>query len=119
MSQQAVKISEDAYEAVKDAASINSRSISGQAEHWIRLGRALERNPEIAYTRIERALRGMMSVEDLSGDEQDEFFDKFADKMGDVSESERAYFAGREERGLGVGMDDAGALTYSPNARRN
>ena len=115
---QAVKISDTEYEAVRVAAQVNSRSLSGQAEHWLRIGRAVERNPEIAYTRIERALHGLMSPDDLTGEEQEEYFDRFADKMGEVSEGERAYFAERERRGLGVGMDEAGKLTYSPNARK-
>lgn len=119
MSLQNVKISGEEYEVVKAAAVVNRRSISGQAEHWMRIGRALERNPEIGYSRIERALHGLSSMDDLNGEEQEEFFDLFADKMGEVSDQERAFFADRERRGRGVGMDQEGRLTYSPNAPRD
>ena len=59
MSQQAVKVSSAQYEALKKAAALHSRSVSGQAEHWIRLGRAVELNPDVAYSAIDSALRGL------------------------------------------------------------
>jgi hypothetical protein len=115
---QAVKISDAEYEAVRQAAAVNSRSLAGQAEHWLRIGRAVERNPEIAYSRIERALRGLLSVDALNGDEQEEFFDHFAVAMRAPGKSEERFFEERERQGLGVGVDEANNLVYSPNARR-
>lgn len=112
---QAVKISDLEYQAVREAAALNSRSLSGQAEHWIRIGRAVERDPSIAYSRIEQALRGLLPLRELDGDEQEAFFDHFAEKMEQPSESEAAFYADREKRGLGVGLDEAGRLAFSPN----
>jgi hypothetical protein len=113
----AVKISDTEYEAAREAAAVNSRSLSGQVEHWIRIGRAVERNPAIAYSRIEQALRGLLAPSELSDEEQEEYLDRLGDKMGEVSSEEAAFWADRDRRGLGVGLDDAGKLVYA--ASRN
>lgn len=112
---QAVKISDADMQALREAANIHNRSISGQAEHWLRIGRAVERNPAIGYTRIEQALKGLLSPDELSGEEQEEFLDRFAEQTLHPSEAENAYWAGRQRDGLGVGMDDAGVLVYPPS----
>lgn len=111
---QAVKISDVEYEAIREAAVINSRSLSGQAEHWIRIGRAVERDPGIAYSRIEQALRGLMPVDDLTGDEQDEFFELFSEKMATPSAEEKAFYA---NLGKGAVGDDDDALVYSGDSK--
>jgi hypothetical protein len=114
---QTVKISDGEMEKVREAAELNSRSIAGQAEHWIRLGRAVERDPRFGYTRIEQVLKGLMRVEDLTDDEQEDYLDRLGDLMSVPNAEEKAFFADREARGLGVGMDEDGQLTYSPNAK--
>jgi hypothetical protein len=114
---QAVKISDTEMEALREAALVNSRSLSGQAEHWLRIGRAVERDPRFSYARIEQALRGLLSPDELDTDEQDEFFDRYAEAMHAPSATADAFWADRNRRGLGVGMDDAGNLVYPPNAR--
>lgn len=116
---QAVKISDIEYEAVREAALINSRSLSGQAEHWIRIGRAVERDPAIAYSKIERALRGLLPPEELTDEEQEKYLDEFAVRMGQPGPGEEAFWAERERRGLGVGLDADDKLSYPPNARTN
>jgi hypothetical protein len=116
---QAVKISDSEYAIVREAANLNRRSLSGQAEHWLRIGRAVERNPEIAYSRIERALRGLLAVDALGGDEQEEFFDRFAVEMRTPTAEEEQFWAERNRQGLGVGLDEENNLVYPPNARRS
>ena len=110
---QAVKISNIEMQAVREAAAVNSRSIVGQAEHWIRLGRAVERNPEFGFEKVERALGGLASVDALSGSEQELFLDRFADRMRVPQPAEHAFWADRQKRGLGVGLDEAGALVHA------
>jgi hypothetical protein len=115
---QAVKISDPEMQAVREAASINNRSISGQAEHWIRIGRAVERDPRFGYVRIEQALKGLLSIDDLDGDEQEEFMDRLGDQLRAPSSNADAFYADRNRRGLGVGMDEAGELAYPPNTKK-
>lgn len=62
--------------------------------------------------RIDHALKGLLSVDELDGDEQEEFFDRFAALAREPSEQAMAFFAERERLGLGVGMDDEGNLVY-------
>jgi hypothetical protein len=114
----AVKISEPEMEVLREAAAINSRSISGQAEHWLRIGRAVERDPRFGYVRIEQALKGLLGIDDLDGDEQEEFMDRLGDQLRAPSSNANAFYADRNRRGVGVGMDEAGNLEYPPNAKK-
>ena len=105
---QAVKISDSEMAELRRAADVNSRSISGQAEHWIRLGRAVERDPRFGYVQIEEALQGLRPVGSLSGEQQDEYFRRFAEESLVPTASENAFWEERRRKGLGVGLDDDG-----------
>ncbi len=113
---QAVKISDEEMLALREAAGLNSRSISGQAEHWLRIGRAVERNPEYGYVKIERALKGLLPVSQLSGSEQEEFFDRFDDVMVHGTAAEDAYWDEQRRVGVGVGLDEKGNLVVASKA---
>jgi hypothetical protein len=99
----ALKISDSEYEVLREAATVNSRSLSGQLEHWVRIGRAVERDPSIAYSRIEQALRGLVSPDELTAGEQDEFFDEFSRRMAVPSERETAIYGAMKD---GAGDED-------------
>ncbi|MEP6720049.1 MAG: hypothetical protein ABJA77_01270 [Variovorax sp.] len=103
---QAVKISDVEMNALRDAARLSSRSISGQAEHWIRIGRAIERDPAIGYSRIEMALRGLepLVLDTLDEASQNAFFEQ----MGEAQPTsvEQDFWRNRQRRGVGVGLDD-------------
>lgn len=107
---QAVKISDDDMKAVRDAAQLHNRSLSGQAEYWLRLGRAVEHDPRFGIVQIEEALRGMRPVGSLHEAQQDAFFARFAEETLTPSAAEEAFWAERRKLGLGVGLDDAGNL---------
>lgn len=62
--------------------------------------------------RVTQALAGLLAVDELTGDEQEEFFEGFAQKMATPSAEELVFWADRNRRGLGVGMDDAGNLVF-------
>lgn len=113
---QAVKISDPEMNALRDAARINSRSISGQAEHWMRIGRAVERDPSLGYSRIEKALRGLepVSLDALSEDQQDAFLADMANAPQTVVEED--FWRNRRQRGLGVGLDDNDKLVFGKAA---
>lgn len=65
-----------------------------------------------SLARVALALKGEISPDDLSGQEQEEFFDRFADLMVHGSPAEDAFWANQETRGLGVGMDEQGYMSY-------
>lgn len=106
----AVKISDMEMQALREAAEVHNRSISGQAEHWIRLGRAVERDPRFGYVQIEEALRGLRPVSSLTDEQQEEFFERFAAETLLPTERELAFWEDRRRRGLGVGMDEEGNI---------
>jgi hypothetical protein len=107
---QAVKISDPEMEVLREAAAVNSRSISGQAEHWLRIGRAVERDPRFGYVQIEQALKGLRPVSSLSDEQQEEFFERFAAETLVPTGQERAFWEERQRKGLGVGMDEEGNI---------
>jgi hypothetical protein len=106
----AVKISDPEMEALREAAAVNSRSIAGQAEHWLRIGRAVERDPRFGYVQIEQALKGLRPVSSLSDEQQEEFFERFAAETLSPTERELEYWEDRQRKGLGVGMDEQGNI---------
>lgn len=110
MSTHAVKVSEDVMEDLRDTAALQNRSIAGQAEYWMRLGRAVERDPRLSFALVEQALRGLVPPAQLSGDQQEEYLDRLEDMQDAPSAAEEAFFADRRRRGVGVGMDDAGLI---------
>ena len=56
---QAVRISEAEMAHLREAAALHSRSVAGQAEHWIRLGRLVERSPGFDFRKADAALAAM------------------------------------------------------------
>jgi hypothetical protein len=109
----AVKISDTEMQAIREAAAINSRSISGQAEHWIRIGRAVERNPDFSYARIEQALRGLMPASQLTEGEQEDYLDRLGDAMrAPATEEQRAQYAQLGAHPTAVGLDDQGKVVF-------
>lgn len=47
-----VKIADDLHEAAKLMAKAMSRSINSQAEHWMRIGKLIEENPQMTYKEV-------------------------------------------------------------------
>jgi hypothetical protein len=107
---QSIKISDDEMKVLRDEAEISRRSIAGQAEHWMRIGRAIEKSSILNYERIKEALSGLASPDSLTGYEQELFFDLFSDSMEEVTPEQTAFFANRRKMGVGVGLDEDGNL---------
>jgi hypothetical protein len=111
----AVRISEAEMAELRRAAELNNRSVSGQAEYWMRLGRAAERTPTMTMSRIEAALRGLQPVDpgDLDDDEHDEFLLGLA--KAPLTPQGEAVYEKMTADGLGVGIADDGTVVYGPN----
>jgi len=60
-----VKVSDDIHEQVRVASKAMSRSINAQAEHWLRVGRILEQNPEFTYAEVCRHLYDQARSEEV------------------------------------------------------
>jgi len=66
----AVRISEELVGEAKRFSKIEHRSLTGQIEHWARVGKCSEENPDLPYSLIKEILMG---VEELEHDEKTEY----------------------------------------------
>jgi hypothetical protein len=110
MSRQTIKLSDDVMSDLRAEAPVFSRSLAGQAEHWLKIGMAVERSPGFDYHRIKAALKGEVRPDDLSGDEQVIFQDAFVASLWEPSDPAEAALQERREKGLGAGLDEAGKI---------
>ena len=66
----AVRISEELVNAARKFSRIDNRSLTGQIEHWARVGKCAEENPDLTYSLIKEILVG---VEELERGEKTEY----------------------------------------------
>jgi hypothetical protein len=66
----AVRISEDLVSEAKKYSKIDHRSLTGQIEHWARIGKCSEENPDLTYDLIKEILIG---IEELNQGEKTEY----------------------------------------------
>ena len=66
----AVRVSEDLMDDAKKFSRIDHRSVAGQIEHWARMGKCAEENPDLPYSLIKEILIGL---DELEQDEKTEY----------------------------------------------
>ncbi len=59
----AVRVSEKLVRDAKLYSNVDNRSITGQIEHWARIGKCAEENPELTYDLIKEILVGLEELE--------------------------------------------------------
>ena len=59
----AVRVSDDLVKEAKIFSRIDNRSITGQIEHWARIGKCIEENPDLTYNLIKEILVGITELE--------------------------------------------------------
>ena len=59
----AIRLSEEIMEAATTYAPINSRSVPKQIEHWAKIGRIAEENPDLTYAFIKGVLEARSEME--------------------------------------------------------
>ncbi len=70
----AVKISDKLLQEAKKYSQIDHRSITSQIEHWARIGKCAEENPDLTYDLIKEILIGVSELDE--GDKSEyEFHD--------------------------------------------
>jgi hypothetical protein len=55
----AVRVSEELINEAKKFSRIDHRSVAGQIEHWARMGKCVEENPDLPYSLIKEILIGL------------------------------------------------------------
>lgn len=63
MQAQPVKINGHLLESAKIASRIQSRSMSKQIEHWAKIGKIAEENPDLPFNIIKDLLQGIAEIE--------------------------------------------------------
>ena len=63
MTKNAVRLSDEIMKAAGTYALLNSRSIPKQIEHWAKIGRIAEENPDLPYEFIKGVLEGKSEIE--------------------------------------------------------
>lgn len=66
----AVRVSEALVNEAKRFSRVDQRSLAGQIEHWARMGKCAEENPDLTYSLIKEILIGL---EELNRDEKTEY----------------------------------------------
>ena len=56
MNSTAVRLSEDIVRTAGVYAPVNSRSVPKQIEHWVKIGKIAEENPDLPYELIKKIL---------------------------------------------------------------
>ena len=59
----AVRVSEQLVREAKLYSKIDKRSVTGQIEHWARIGKYAEENPDLTYSLIKEMLIGMAELD--------------------------------------------------------
>lgn len=59
----AVKISSDLLSEARKYSKIDHRSLTGQIEHWAKIGKCAEENPDLTYDLIKEIFIGMAELE--------------------------------------------------------
>ncbi|BCL61974.1 hypothetical protein DGMP_26670 [Desulfomarina profundi] len=66
----AVRVSEKLLSDARKYSKVDHRSITGQIEHWARIGKCAEENPDLTYELIKEILIG---VQELDSREKSEY----------------------------------------------
>ena len=59
----AVRVSDKLVRAAKLVSAVDYRSVTGQIEHWAKVGKCAEENPELTYGLIKDILIGIEELE--------------------------------------------------------
>jgi hypothetical protein len=59
----AVRVSEKLLREAKLVAAVDNRSVTGQIEHWAKVGKCAEENPDLTYGLIKEILLGIEELE--------------------------------------------------------
>jgi hypothetical protein len=66
----AVRVSDSLVMEAKKFSRVENRSITGQIEHWAKIGKCAEENPDLTYGLIKEILLG---IEELEQGESSEY----------------------------------------------
>jgi hypothetical protein len=66
----AVRVSDKLVKEARLVSAVDNRSVTGQIEHWAKIGKCAEDNPDLSYSVIKEMLIG---IEELEQGESSEY----------------------------------------------
>ncbi len=66
----AVRVSDELVSDARKFSKVDHRSLTGQIEHWARIGKCAEENPDLTYDLVKEILIG---IEELDRGEKSEY----------------------------------------------
>ncbi len=102
---QSIKISNTEMDILRDESKTFGRSIAGQAEHWMRIGRAIEQSNHFNYRKIQAVLNGTLNPDHLNRDEEEVYLDDFIDEMKQPQQAMGEFLSTQSDAGVGVGLE--------------
>ena len=103
---QSIKISNTEMDILRDESKTFGRSIARQAEHWMRIGRAIEQSDHFNYRKIQAVLKGTLNPDHLNRDEQEVYLDDLVSAMKQPQEKMQQFLDKQQADGVGVGLDE-------------
>ena len=65
----AVRISDELIKEAKTLSKVENRSVTGQIEYWVKIGKIAEQNPSLSYKVIKEILIGIEELDSKMGTE--------------------------------------------------
>ena len=59
----AVRVSDELLNDAKRFSRVDHRSLAGQIEHWARIGKCAEENPDLTYSLVKEILIGLEELD--------------------------------------------------------
>ncbi|MCK4296632.1 MAG: hypothetical protein KAW56_15795 [Candidatus Marinimicrobia bacterium] len=59
----AVRVSDKLVREARLFSKVDNRSVTGQIEHWARIGKCIEENPDLTYILIKEILTGLEELD--------------------------------------------------------
>lgn len=114
---QSIRVSDQEMLLLKGEAEAQSRSVAGQVQHWLRLGRTIETSSRFNYKHIKEALTAKRSPDDLTPEEEEVYFDEYMDSLWVTTPEQEAYFKNLKKFDLSIGLDlDDNLACQSPES---
>ena len=110
LAQAPIRIDKELADSAREVAPTMSRSVAQQISHWARLGRELERSPDLNIAAIEAVLSGQADFDALPPKEQAIARTQWQSRMDAVRSSLRLDKAFKAEANQYAELDDAGKV---------
>jgi hypothetical protein len=65
----AIRVSDQLVKKARIISTVENRSLTGQIEYWVKIGKCVEENPDLTFNLIKEILIGVEEFEDGQGTE--------------------------------------------------